>query len=421
MKKGIIIILDGLGDLPSSALDGQTALEAANTPFMDGLLNKGCCGLIDPLCPGVPVDTHIGCGALMGIVPEDLRQLSRGPVEAAGVGLDMKLGDILLRSNFATLGSNDTEIIDRRADRISEGVVELCQALENIELHNGVIASLYPASHHRAVLRLRGTNLSSAISDTDPGMRGMRAGVLRSQAFEPTDDCAVNTAAALNEFSQRARQILEAHPLNLERISMRKPPANGLLFRGAGMASSVRNLISHLGLKAAVITGEKTLNGLGRLSSFSVIQQAGFTGMADTDLSGKFRVAKQALADHDLVYVHIKATDIFSHSKDAQGKMVFLERIDKAMSALSDIDCVIGISADHSTNSNTGNHCGAPVPGLIYASGGRVDGETSFSESTCARGGLGRINAHGFLLTVLDAMGRVPIYHPFDAAYFSGT
>ena len=35
MKKGIIIILDGLGDIPSSALDGQTALEAANTPFMD--------------------------------------------------------------------------------------------------------------------------------------------------------------------------------------------------------------------------------------------------------------------------------------------------------------------------------------------------------------------------------------------------
>lgn len=420
MKKGIIIILDGLGDRPSSVLAGRTALEAANTPFMDGLLSKGCCGLVDPLSPGVPVDTHTGCGALMGVVPEDLRQLSRGPVEAAGIGLNVKSGDILVRSNFATLGRDETEILDRRAGRISEGVAELCLALENIELHNGVIASLYPASHHRAVLRLRGTGLSSAISDTDPGTTGMSAGVLRSHAFEPTDQHAVNTAAVLNEFSQRAQKTLELHPLNLERISKHRLPANGLLFRGAGMAYAVRSLISRLRLKAAVVTGEKTLNGLGRLLNFSVIQQSGFTGMADTDLDGKFSIAKQLLADHDLVYVHIKATDIFSHSKDPQGKAAFLERIDKAMNAYSDIDCVIGISADHSTNSSTGNHCGDPVPGLIYASGGRVDGETSFSERACARGGLGRINGHGFLLTVLDAMGRVPNYHPFDAAYFSG-
>lgn len=55
MKKGIIIILDGLGDRPSVDLDGLTALEAAATPFMDGLLRKGCCGLIDPLCQMYPL------------------------------------------------------------------------------------------------------------------------------------------------------------------------------------------------------------------------------------------------------------------------------------------------------------------------------------------------------------------------------
>ena len=81
MKKGLIIILDGLGDRPCPCPDfnGRTALEVADTPFMDGLLSRGCCGLVDPLHPGVPVDTHTGCGALMGIVPEDLRQLERGP------------------------------------------------------------------------------------------------------------------------------------------------------------------------------------------------------------------------------------------------------------------------------------------------------------------------------------------------------
>lgn len=419
MQKGLIIILDGLGDRPSPELDGQTALEAANTPVMDKLVSKGRCGLVYPLSPGVPVDTHTGCGALIGIVPEDVKKLTRGPVEAAGVDLDMKPGDILCRANFATLEDDGVRIIDRRAERISEGTAELCQALQNMELKGGVIGSAFPASHHRVVLRLRGTNLSAAITDTDPRCTGIDRGVQTSQAIDPDDICAVKTAKALNDFSQQANKILARHPLNLKRITLGKLPANGLLFRGAGAAPIVRNLISHLGLTAAIITGERTLTGLGRLSNFSVIQQPGFTGMPDTDLSGKIQAARQALEDHDLVYVHIKAPDILSHSMDALGKKVFLELVDSAMAALSDIDAVIGVSADHSTDSNTGHHCGDPVPSLLWARNGRIDAETTFNETACIRGGLGQITANGYLLTLLDAMGRVPNYHLSHSVFFS--
>jgi len=34
---GLMIILDGLGDRPCPQLDGQTPLEAANTPQLDSL------------------------------------------------------------------------------------------------------------------------------------------------------------------------------------------------------------------------------------------------------------------------------------------------------------------------------------------------------------------------------------------------
>jgi len=415
MKKGLIVILDGLGDRPSPDLDGQTPLEAADTPFMDSLVSRGSCGLVDPLYPGVPVDTHTGCAALMGVAPEDQRRLARGSVEAAGIGLDVEPGDVVVRANFATLG-DDQVIIDRRAGRISKGVESLCQSLENLVIADSVLASVFPASHHRAVLRLRGPNLSSAITDTDPGCGG-DSRVQVSRALDPADENAVNTAVILNEFSHRAQDILQQHPINQQRFSTGEPVANGMLFRGVGTVFHPRNLLTHLGLKTVVITGERTLNGLGKLSGFDVIQQAAYTGMPDTDLSGKFHAAQQALEDNDLVYVHIKATDILSHNMDAPGKKVFLEKVDTAFSILSDADCVIGIAADHSTDSNSGRHCGDPVPAVLWSSGSRVDGETAFGETACIQGGLGRISGNGFLLTALDHMGVLTNYHAFDSIF----
>jgi len=417
MKKGLMIILDGLGDRPSPDLEGQTALEAADTPIMDKLVSKGSCGLVDPLYPGMPVDTHTGCAALMGVAREDVKRLARGSVEATGIGLEMEPGDVVLRGNFATFDSDAVSIIDRRAGRISEGVTRLCQDLEDIVLHDGVRASVFPATHHRVVLRLRGENLSSAITNTDPGCGRAGSLMLSSQALGLADEQAVKTAKALNEFSQKAMEILANHPVNLERVSNGELPANGLLFRGAGQAFNIRNMVSYNGLKAAVVTGERTVSGLGKLSGFTVIQQPGFTGMPDTDVTGKFSAAQQALESHDLVYVHIKAPDIFSHSMDAPGKKMFLEQVDRALSDIFEEDYVIAIGADHSTDSNTGQHCGDPVPALLYSMGSRVDGETVFGETACMRGGLGRITGNGLLITMLDTMGVIANYRPFDSIF----
>ncbi|MCK4708256.1 MAG: phosphoglycerate mutase, partial [Gammaproteobacteria bacterium] len=140
MYKGLMIILDGVGDRPNSALNGQTPLEAAKTPVMDKLLFAGCCGLVDPLSTGYPVDTHTGAAALMGMARADLVSLARGSVEAAGVGVDMRPGDILLRANFATMQDDGSTIIDRRAGRISKGTAELSLTLQDVDLGDGITA-----------------------------------------------------------------------------------------------------------------------------------------------------------------------------------------------------------------------------------------------------------------------------------------
>jgi 2,3-bisphosphoglycerate-independent phosphoglycerate mutase len=417
MYKGLMIILDGLGDRPCPSLNGMTPLQAARVPVMDELASKGSCGLVDPIYPGMPVDTHTGCGALMGMPRKDLLKLARGSVEAAGIGLSFDEGSVVFRANFATLEEDGSTIIDRRAGRISEGTEELAASLKDIDLGDSITASVYPATHHRAVVCLDGTNLSANVTDTDPNNMADISQVLKSRALDESDWSALRTAKAVNQLSKKIFKRLSSHPLNDKRVRAGKLPANGMLLRGAGLASQPRNLVRHIGLKAAVISGEKTLHGLAKLSGFTPIQHPGFTAMADTDIEGKFRAAHDALKTHDLAYIHIKAPDIFAHSFDPKGKRDFLERFDEVLNDFVDDDLVIAISADHSTNSITGNHCGNPVPSLIRSPNGRIDDVSQFTEIHCARGGLGRIRANGFLISLLNEMDTIGNFHPFDSIF----
>lgn len=413
MRKCLLVIVDGMGDRPCAGLDGRTPLEAADTPIMNRLLAAGSCGLVDPLSAGFPVDTHTGSAALMGVARKQVLALARGPVEAAGVGAGMRPGDVFLRANFATLDRDGRGIVDRRAGRIAEGTDELARELQELDLGDGISASVFAATHHRAVIRLRGDNLSADISRTDPGSLNEDALLLASEALNPADDNARRTARALNELMRAAFCRLADHPLNRER----ELPANGLLARGAGMAFQPDSLLNRLGLGAAVISGERTLLGLGSLLGFEAVHRPGFSADQHTDLDGKFAAARDALGSHDIVYLHIKATDVYSHDRDPIGKKAFLERIDQALARALDAELVIGISADHSTDSNTGNHCGDPVPSLVSAPGCRIDEIESFGERDCVRGGLGRIAASGLLLQMLDLAGALPNYQPFYADY----
>jgi 2,3-bisphosphoglycerate-independent phosphoglycerate mutase len=77
-------------------------------------------------------------------------------------------------------------------------------------------------------------------------------------------------------------------------------------------------------------------------------------------------------------------------------------------------ELVIGVTGDHSTDSNFGRHCGDPVPGLLAAPKGRRDANVTFGELSCMTGGLGRLSATSFLISMLDAMGAMGNFRPVD-------
>lgn len=406
-RKILLVIVDGLGDLPIEAFDGATPLEAAATPVLDAWVARGRCGLVDPLERGVVVETHAGTGTLMGLTGAEAAALSRGPIEAAGAKLDLRRGDVALRVNFATLEPREDAlaILDRRAGRIHEGTAELVDALNAIAPPDGVALCVAPLTQHRAVLRLRGPALSDAISDTDPGAGGRPREVRASRPLRADDEAARRTAEALNRFLARAHEVLDDHAVNRERRRRNLLPANGLLTRGAGFVRAVDGLVTRLGLRGAVVTGDSTILGLARLLGFTRLTDASFTGLPATDLDAKVAAATAALRDHDVVWLHAKGTDIAAHDRKPEDKRAYIERLDAALAPLADRGLVLGVTADHTTDSNTGRHAADPVPSLVRVPDGPADAVTHFGERGCRNGGLGRLRAAAFLDALLETAG----------------
>jgi 2,3-bisphosphoglycerate-independent phosphoglycerate mutase len=141
----------------------------------------------------------------------------------------------------------------------------------------------------------------------------------------------------------------------------------------------------------------------------TTVNSASFTAGVDTDLRGKLEAACEALRHQSLIYVHIKAPDLFSHDLQPEGKKAFLEKLDKLLPILEESGAAIAVAADHSTDSNIGSHTADPVPTLFYAPSetdgdeGRQAGEKiNFGERACRAGNRARLTGHEFLMKIVS-------------------
>ena len=407
-KQGVLVIMDGLGDRPHSILEGKTPLEYAKTPNIDQLVVQGMCGNVYPISPGIRVGTDVGHLHIFGFDSHKVYR-GRGPLEAVSGGIELSDGDVAFRGNFATV--DDTmHVVDRRAGRIKERTKELAEALNGMILIDGTKVLVKELTEHRVAVVFRGEGLSDAITCTDPGTTAEGSRMANPSAKEPTRE-AGKTANNMMEFSRRAYAILKEHPVNKERESLGKLPANIILTRGAGQKTHMPSVQDHFKLKAACIAGDMTIGGIARLVGIDYHKEPKFTGGFDTDIEGKAELAVQLLKEkgYDWVVVHVKGTDLAGHDNLPLKKIEIIEQVDKMFGYfLKYLDlqhCYMALTADHSTPCEVGDHTGDSVPTFITGADVRKDEVRETGECYFMKGNLNNLTATDIFMLQMDLMG----------------
>ncbi len=178
--KILLLVMDGLGGLPMKP-GGLTELETAHTPNMDALAKAGSTGMTIPVARGIAPGSGPAHLALFGFDPIEYK-IGRGVLEATGIGIEVKPGDVAVRGNFCTVDANGL-ITDRRAGRIpTEEGAKRVELLKKIQIP-GVDITVEAVQDYRFALLLRGEGLNGAIADTDPQATGLAT--LAARATDP--------------------------------------------------------------------------------------------------------------------------------------------------------------------------------------------------------------------------------------------
>ena len=412
--RAVIVILDGVGDRPVPELGNRTPLQTARKPNMDYVAKVGITGLMDPIEPGVRPGTDTGHMAIFGYDPYKYYP-GRGPLEAAGIGVRMNPGDVALRCNIATVKEDNGRliVIDRRAGRIKgDHVKVLVKALNDaIQEVDGVKVEFYPATEHRVVLVLRGSDLSPRISDSDPGTAQEGSPVREVVPLDWSRE-AERAARIVNKVVRRSYEVLRDHPLNRERIKKGLLPGNIVITRGAGMVpKDLVRFTERFGVKGYVVAEEATVVGVARILGLDGEIPEGSTANLDTDMESILKAALRAYEDgYDIIFIHIKGPDIAGHDANPQGKIRIIERADwlvgEVIKHIGLNRTVIAITADHTTPCTVRDHSGDPVPVAIAGPGVRRDDVSSYDEISCMKGGLGRILGTHLIKILLNLMNK---------------
>jgi len=413
----VYVLLDGVGDLPHPDLKGKTPLEAANTPNLDKITKNGIMGEVITVGKGIAPESDIAVFNMLGYKFQHSDYAGRGVIEAIGIGIDFKNGDLALRGNFATLDENRI-IIDRRAGRKieREDVMEIAKEIEqqtkfSIPNTSVVVA---PTIGHRVTVRIRteGKNLSSEITNTDPaytrvdgmGIAKAVSDFLKIDKCLPIDNSESSsiTANLVNEFTQQSLNIMEKSQVNKRRKDSNKKLLSSILLRDAGnQLPNVKPINELYSMNFSCIVDMPVEIGISK-----VLKMNSFSAGGLTDYEEKSRKATEAMDTQNAIYVHLKGPDEYGHDGDAIGKMKSIEEIDKRFfgTLLENIDpskITIIVSADHSTPCINKGHSDDPVPVVVSGDSIKKDNTSRFTESNSKKGSMGLIEGSQVIQTAL--------------------
>lgn len=386
-SKIVLLVVDGLGGLPHPDT-GKSELETAHLPNLDAMARESACGLTIPVLPGVAPGSGPGHLALFGYDP--LRYIiGRGALEALGIEVELRPGDVAARGNFCTV-DGEGKLVDRRAGRIpTEFSAPLCHRLDTIELP-GVQVDVFPVQDYRFVLRLRGDGLSEAITETDPQINGVPA-----LTVEPIEAAGEKTANLVNDFVAQAGRLLAEE----ERGNM-------VLLRGWAQLPSLPPMRDIYRIDPAGIAAYPMYRGLATVANMRIVP----TGKTFSD---EVDTLHEEFANHDFFFIHYKPADAAGEDGDFGAKVKTLEDLDPLIPRIRELDPdVFMVAGDHSTPAIMAAHSWHPVPFMLHSKLTRGEGIPSFDERACGTGSIGTIPATQIMLLAMSHSGKLTKFGP---------
>ncbi len=388
--KYLIIIPDGCADEPQTSLDGKTPLAAANTPAMDSVARRGVVGRANHTPTQFEAGSAVANMSLLGYDPI-ANYTGRAPLEAAAQGIELGQYDWCIRCNLVS-------IIDQTMDSFTAGHISSDEAKKLLASAQEYMHEFdydlrfYPGVSYRNLLMLRTNGDHPA-----PFSHETRT----TPPHDLSDKSISNDfprgpgSALLTQLMNDSVDWFAHHPVNERRKLEGKPLATNIWLWGLGQRPKLESFFELHQLNGAMITAVDLLRGLAMLIGWDRIEVPGATGYTDTDYAAKGSYAIDALANYDVVCVHIEAPDESSHEGDLDKKIKSLEEIDTHIVApvLKYLDDSgepyrILISPDHPTYLSTKTHTHGDVPFVICGSGIEADSFEHYHEFNAAESSL---------------------------------
>ena len=416
--KHIIILGDGMADLPVERLGGKTLLQYANKPMMDKLAKEGRCGRLITVPEGFPPGSEVANTAILGY---DLNKVyeGRGPLEAASIGYEMADDDFAIRCNIITLedgkiithngGNLETQDADILIQNLNENLakpINKRQGCERVKFITGI--------QYRHLLVIKGGNKNIICAPPHDHPNEEWRGLLVKPSTGAAEDSRLSpqeTADLLNELILKSQELLAQHPYNQAKAAKGERQANSIWPWSGGYRPSMETLMAQYPQvkSGAVISAVDLIRGIGHYAGLRIIEVEGATGLADTNYEGKAQAAIEALKKDDFVFVHVEASDEAGHDGDLELKLKTIEYLDQRLikpiydeTITWDEPVVISILPDHLTPVEMRIHVGQPVPFIIWYNGIQADDVQQYDEVSCVSGSYGLLKLDEFMHTLMS-------------------
>jgi len=363
--KYLILLGDGMADLPLPSHNNKTPLEIANKPYMDMLAKKGTLGMVKTVPDSLKPGSDVANLSVMGYNTEKC-YTGRSPLEAASIGVELLPDDMTFRCNLVTLSDDEVYENKTMVDYSSGEITteEAAELIKSVAEHlNTELLEFHAGISYRHLLVWHGCDKKFSL--TPPHDISDR----KITDYMPSEPI-------FCDMMKKSYEFLKDHPINIKRMERGLNPANSIWLWGEGTKPMVDNFEEKTGLKGSVVSAVDLVKGIGFCAGMDVIEVENVTGNINTNFEGKAKAAADALlGDSDFVYLHFEAPDECGHHGDADDKIKSIEYLDERVLKYllerfddAKIDYSIMILPDHPTPIATKTHSREPVPFLIYKS-----------------------------------------------------